>query len=283
MSDQKPLILVTNDDGITAHGIRTLVELMKQLGSVVVVAPNSPQSGMGHAITISNPIRLYPSDIYGDVPAYECSGTPADCVKLAKHHVLKDRAPDLVVSGINHGSNSSISILYSGTMSAAIEAAIEGLPAVGFSLGDYGHEADFSHVGPWVRQVCELALGQGIPAGTALNVNIPKNTGQPLAGLRLCRQARAKWNEEFDTRLDPYKRPYYWLVGTFVNLDAGTDTDEWALAHGYVSVVPCQFDLTAYRGLEMLSQTWQLPLPETQVAAVPPQPLASEDYGPANP
>jgi 5'-nucleotidase len=281
----RPLILVSNDDGITAPGIAQLVRVVSDLGAeVVVVAPDSPQSGMGHAITIGQPMRLTENRVFGSgIEAYQCSGTPADCVKIAKHHVLKDRTPDLVVSGINHGSNASVNVLYSGTMSAAIEAAIEGLPAVGFSLGDYGHDADFSHVGPWVRQVCELALGQGIPAGTALNVNIPKNTGQPLAGLRLCRQARAKWNEEFDTRLDPYKRPYHWLVGTFVNLDQGTDTDEWALAHGYVSVVPCQFDLTAYRGLEMLSQAWQLPLPETQVAAEPLQPLASEDYGPANP
>jgi 5'-nucleotidase len=281
----RPLILVSNDDGITAPGIAHLVRVVSDLGAeVVVVAPDSPQSGMGHAITIGQPLRLTENRVFGpDIEAYQCSGTPADCVKIAKHHVLKDRTPDLVVSGINHGSNASVNVLYSGTMSAAIEAAIEGLPAVGFSLGDYGHDADFSHVGPWVRQVCELALGQGIPAGTALNVNIPKNTGQPLAGLRLCRQARAKWNEEFDTRLDPYKRPYHWLVGTFVNLDNGTDTDEWALAHHYVSVVPCQFDLTAYRGLEQLSQTWQLPLPEPAVAVTPPQPLASEEYGPANP
>jgi 5'-nucleotidase len=280
----RPLILVSNDDGITAPGIRHLVAAMQALGAeVVVVAPNSPQSGMGHAITIGHPLRLDKNPVFGpDVEAYECSGTPADCVKIAKHHVLRDRTPDLVVSGINHGSNASVNVLYSGTMSAAIEAAIEGLPAIGFSLCEYGDDADFSHVGPWVQQVCRQALAHGIPAGTALNVNIPKNAAGPIAGIRLARQARAKWQEEFDQRQDPYQRDYYWLRGSFLNLDPGTDTDEWALAQNYVSVVPCQFDLTAYRGLEMLSQAWQLPLPVADDAPVPPQPMPSEDYGPAN-
>ena len=279
----RPLILVSNDDGITAPGIRRLVEIVHAMGAeVVVVAPDSPQSGMGHAITIGHPLRLTQNPVFGpDVVAYECSGTPADCVKIAKHYILKDRTPDLVVSGINHGSNASVNVLYSGTMSAAIEAAIEGLPAVGFSLCEYGPQADFSHVAEWVTQVCRHALDHGIPAGTALNVNIPKNSDTPIAGLRLGRQARAKWQEEFDRRLDPYQRPYYWLIGSFVNLDAGTDTDEWALAHNYVSVVPCQFDLTAAHGLAQLSASWQLPLPEAHVAAAPPQPVPSGDYGPA--
>jgi 5'-nucleotidase len=204
-STNRPLILVSNDDGITAPGIRHLVEIVQALGAeVVVVAPDSPQSGMGHAITIGHPMRLNEKNIFGpDVQAYECSGTPADCVKIAKHYVLKDRTPDLVVSGINHGSNSSVNVLYSGTMSAAIEAAIEGLPAVGFSLCDYGPKADFSHVAEWVSQVCRHALAHGVPLGTALNVNIPKNSDTPIAGLRLARQARAKWQEEFDRRLVP--------------------------------------------------------------------------------
>ncbi|MBU6121680.1 5'/3'-nucleotidase SurE [Hymenobacter siberiensis] len=280
----RPLILVSNDDGITAPGIRHLVEAMVALGAeVVVVAPDSPQSGMGHAITIGHPLRLTKNPVFGpEVAAYECSGTPADCVKIAKHYVLKDRTPDLVVSGINHGSNASVNVLYSGTMSAAIEAAIEGLPAVGFSLCEYGPNADFSHAAEWVTQVCRHALDHGIPAGTALNVNIPKKSETPIAGLRLARQARAKWQEEFDRRLDPYQRPYYWLVGQFVNLDPGTDTDEWALAHNYVSIVPCKFDLTAMQGLAHLSQQWQLPLPEAQEVAIPPQPVSSEDYGVAN-
>ena len=279
----RPLILVSNDDGITAPGIRYLVEIVHALGAeVVVVAPDAPQSGKGHAITIGNPLRLTKNPIFGpDIEAYECSGTPADCVKIAKHYVLKDRTPDLVVSGINHGSNASVNVLYSGTMSAAIEAAIEGLPAVGFSLCEYGPNADFSHVTEWVTQVCRLALDQGVPAGTALNVNIPKNSATPIAGLRLARQAHAKWQEEFDRRLDPYQRPYYWLIGSFVNLDAGTDTDEWALANNFISVVPCKFDLTATHGLDQLSAHWQLPMPEANIAAVAPQPVPSGDYGPA--
>lgn len=277
---RKPLILISNDDGITAPGIAMLVRVMRRLGEVVVVAPNSPQSGMGHAITIGHPLRLDSSTLFEGVEAYECSGTPADCVKLAKHCVLKDRQPDLVVSGINHGSNSSVNVLYSGTMSAAIEAAIEGLPAIGFSLCEYGHNADFSHAEPWVEHVARQALEHGIPAGTALNVNIPRNSDQPIAGIRLCRQARAKWQEEFDLRHDPYKRPYYWLIGEFVNLDQGTDTDEWALANNYVSIVPCQFDLTALHGLREMNFSWQLSPRFPADATVPAPPLGSANPAP---
>jgi len=255
---RKPLILISNDDGITAPGIAMLVRVMRRIGEVVVVAPNSPQSGMGHAITIGQPLRLDSSTIFEGLEAYECSGTPADCVKLAKHRVLKDRQPDLVVSGINHGSNASVNVLYSGTMSAAIEAAIEGLPAIGFSLCEYGHDADFEHTEAWVEHIARQALEHGIPAGTALNVNIPKKSEQPIAGIRLCRQARAKWQEEFDLRHDPYNRPYYWLIGEFVNLDQGTDTDEWALANNFISIVPCQFDLTALHAVQEMNTNWQL-------------------------
>ena len=282
-SPSRPLILVSNDDSIYAPGIRHLVELLHELNAeIVVVAPADPQSGKGHAITIGHPLRLDKSDRFGpEVQAYACTGTPADCVKIAKHYVLEGRRPDLVVSGINHGSNSSVNVLYSGTMSAAIEAAIEGLPAVGFSLCEYGDAADFSHVGPWVLQVCQQALAQGMPAYTALNVNIPKNAAGPIRGLRLARQAQAKWNERFEQRLDPYQRPYYWLLGEFENHDRGQDTDEAALAAGYVSVVPCRFDLTNYEGLSELAQAWQLPLPPATPTTNAPQPVASEDYGPA--
>ncbi|GAA4387107.1 5'/3'-nucleotidase SurE [Hymenobacter koreensis] len=258
---------------------------MQRLGEVVVVAPNSPQSGMGHAITLGEPLRLDHSRRFEGVEAYECSGTPADCVKVAKHHVLKDRPADLVVSGVNHGSNSSVNVLYSGTMSAAIEAAIEGMPAIGFSLCDYASDADFSHAEPWIEHIARQALANGIPAGTALNVNIPKKSDDPIAGIRLCRQARAKWQEEFDMRHDPYKRPYYWLMGNFVNLDHGDDTDEWALAHNFISIVPCQYDLTAYHGLPHMNQSWELQLPGQPAPAVPtkPHPVGPENYGPANP
>ena len=279
-SARTPLILISNDDGITAPGIATLVRIMRRIGEVVVVAPNSPQSGMGHAITIGTSWRLDASTIFEGIEAYECSGTPADCVKLAKHHVLKDRRPDLVVSGINHGSNSSVNVLYSGTMSAAIEAAIEGLPAIGFSLCDYGHGADFSHVEGWVEHLTRQALAHGIPQGTALNVNIPKKSDQPIQGARLCRQARAKWQEEFDLRYDPHNRPYYWLVGNFVNEDQGQDTDEYALAHNYISIVPCQFDLTALHALREMNASWQLsPTPAGAAPEAAPH-LGSAQPGP---
>ena len=253
MSVHKPLILVTNDDGITSHGIRTVVELMQQLGRVVVVAPNSPQSGMGHAITIDNPIRLHPSDMFADVIAYECSGTPADCVKLAKHHVLKDTAPDLVVSGINHGSNLSISVLYSGTMSAAIEGAIEGIPSIGFSLADFSSRPDFSHVHDAILTIARNVLEHGLTRGVALNVNFPVRKAEPLQGIKVCRQANGKWQEIFDERRDPHGRRYFWLEGEFVNHDTdATDTDIAALAQNYASIVPCQFDMTHYGAMTEL-------------------------------
>ncbi len=256
---KKPLILVSNDDGITSNGIRHLVEVMKQLGEVIVVAPDSPQSGMGHAITIGNTLRLDETDIYGpDVKAYKCSGTPADCVKLAKHHILKDHKPDLIVSGINHGSNTSISVLYSGTMSAAIEGAIEGTPSIGFSLCDYGHDADFSHTLHYVKAIAAQVLKTGLPKHTTLNVNFPPKRNEALKGVKICRQAHARWQEEFDQRYDPNGRRYFWLAGNFVNYDKGEDNDEWAIANNYVSVVPCQFDLTAHHTISILNDDWEI-------------------------
>ncbi len=249
---KKPLILISNDDGITAPGIRVLVEEMKKLGDVMVVAPNSPQSGMGHAITIGETLRLVKSNIFNGVPAYECSGTPADCIKLAKHHILHDKSPDLVVSGVNHGSNTSVSVLYSGTMSAAIEAAIEGLPAIGFSLCDYSHEASFEHIRKYVFRIAEYVLNNGLEEGVALNVNFPPEKKEPIKGLRISRQAIAKWQEEFDERVDPQGQTYFWLTGRFINNDLSEETDEWAIANNYVSVVPCQYDFTAYKSLNNL-------------------------------
>lgn len=254
----RPLILVSNDDGITSKGIRTLVAIASKIGEVVVVAPNSPQSGMGHAITIGNTLRLDKNNIFDQTEAYECSGTPADCVKLAKNHLLTDRKPDLVVSGINHGSNTSISVLYSGTMSAAIEAAIEGLPSIGFSLCDYDSDPDFSHVETYVEKIILQALKNGLPKNTALNVNFPPKRNEELKGIKICRQARAKWQEAFDQRFDPNGRRYFWMAGNFVNFDKGEDNDEWAIANNYVSVVPCQFDMTAHHAISQLNDEWDL-------------------------
>lgn len=252
----KPLILVSNDDGITSKGIRVLVSVMKKIGDVVVVAPDSPQSGMGHAITIGETLRLYEEEIFEDVIAYKSSGTPADCVKLAKHYVLKDRTPDLVVSGINHGSNTSISVLYSGTMSAAIEGALEGLPSIGFSLCDYSSKADFSHVEEWVEKIARQVLERGIPKGVALNVNFPPKRNERIKGLKICRQADAKWQEEFAERYDPTGRKYFWMAGNFVNFDKGEDNDEWAIANNYISIVPCQYDLTAHHAISQINKDW---------------------------
>jgi 5'-nucleotidase len=255
----KPLILVSNDDGITSKGILTLVNAMKALGDVIVVAPNSPQSGMGHAITVGETLRLEENFIFEGVKAYECSGTPADCVKMARHFVLKgQRQPDVIVSGVNHGSNSSISVLYSGTMSAAIEGAIEGTPSIGFSLCDYTAHADMSHISHYLKVITQQVLDKGLPKGVALNVNFPPKRNEPIKGIRICRQANAKWVEEFDQRFDPNGRRYFWMVGNFVNFDKGEDNDEWAIANNYISVVPCQFDLTAHAAIPVLNEEWNI-------------------------
>ena len=253
----KPLILVTNDDGITAPGIKSLVSVARKFGKVVVVAPDSPQSGMGHAITLTKPLRLHPSDMFEGIRSYECSGTPVDCVKIAVDKVL-DRKPDLCISGINHGSNSSINVIYSGTMSAAVEAALEGIPSIGFSLCDFAHDADFSVARYAAEKVITQVLKYGLEDNTLLNVNVPKVKLEELEGIKICRQAMAKWEEEFDARKDPHGREYFWLTGKFVNNDKGEDTDEWALAHKYVSVVPVQYDLTAHKGIDFINQNWDL-------------------------
>jgi 5'-nucleotidase len=259
----RPNILVVNDDGITAPGIKNLIEAVQEFGNVVVVAPDGPQSGMGHAITIGKPLRFDKVDLYPGVEMYKCSGTPVDCVKLAVNNIFKGKKPDLCVSGINHGLNNSINVIYSGTMSAAVEGAIEGIPSIGFSLDDYTQEADFSHCHQFIKSISQQVLEHGLPAATLLNVNFPK--GADLKGIKICRQANAKWAEEFDERKDPYGRPYYWLTGVFQNNDKGEDTDVWALEHGYVSVVPVQFDLTAHHAIPLLN-TWTFDQQDNQQA-----------------
>lgn len=254
---QKPLILVTNDDGITAPGIRNLIQVMSTLGDVVVVAPDSPQSGMGHAITINDTLYCDPVTVEKDtkIQEYSCSGTPADCVKLATQQIL-DRKPDLCVSGVNHGSNSSINVIYSGTMSAAVEAGVEGIPAIGFSLLDYSSNAFFEHCNPYIKSISKNVLENGLPKGIVLNVNFPKVSEHPLKGVKVCRQAKARWVEDFDKRTNPQGREYYWLTGEFINQDKGQDTDEWALENNFVSIVPVQFDLTAHHYIQDLNN-WE--------------------------
>ncbi|MCC6281607.1 MAG: 5'/3'-nucleotidase SurE [Saprospiraceae bacterium] len=248
----KPLILVTNDDGIVAPGIRALVEIASEMGEVVVVAPDSPQSGKGHAITIHDPLRLKKVNVFEGIEAWECSGTPVDCVKLAKHVVLKDRVIDLCVSGINHGSNASINIIYSGTLSAAMEAALEGIKSIGFSLDDFSFDADFKPGMPWIRKIMQYTLAHPFESGNLLNVNIPKLSADNLKGLRICRQADGRWIEKFVEGRDPSGQPYYWLSGKFVNSDHSDDTDILALQNGFISVVPSMHDLTNYKAMGSL-------------------------------
>ncbi len=247
----KPVILITNDDGIMAPGIRNLIAFMLEIGDVVVVAPDKGQSGMGHAVTITQPLRLQKIAINGTHQEFSCSGTPVDCVKLAVNKVLH-RKPDLLVSGINHGSNSSINVIYSGTMSAAIEGAMEGIPSIGFSLLDYRVDADFVSSKRYIQSIVRNVLQHGLPPHNCLNVNIPAVKEDQIKGVRICRQASANWVEEFDHRKDPHGRDYYWLTGKFELYEDVDETDEWALKHNYISVVPIQFDFTAHHLISKL-------------------------------
>ncbi len=251
MRKADPKILVVNDDGITAPGIKVLIEEMQKIGKVTVVAPDKPQSGMGHAITIGEPLRLDHIDLYSGVEMYKCSGTPVDCVKLAVNKIFGGKKPDICVSGVNHGLNNSINVLYSGTMSAAVEGALEGIPSIGFSLDDFSYDADFDPCRSYVRSISQQVLQHGLPANTLLNVNFPQ--GNRLKGVKICRQATAKWQEVFDERVDPRDREYYWMVGRFQLEDRGEDTDSYALNNGYVSIVPTQFDMTAHHAIPTLN------------------------------
>jgi len=254
----KKLILVTNDDGITAPGIRALVGEMQLLGEVVVVAPDSPQSGQGHAITLTKPIRLKKVDIFNGIEAYECTGTPADCVKLAKNVLLKDRTIDLCVSGINHGSNASINIIYSGTMSAAMEASIEGINSIGFSLLDFSYKADFSGAAHYARKLAHDVLRNGLEDCNLLNVNIPAVPLKEIKGIKVCRQAEGNWKETFQEGKDPRGQKYYWLTGEFTHNGHPEDTDLFALEHNYVSVVPSGHDLTDHKAIPAISKLEKL-------------------------
>ena len=255
---ERPIILVTNDDGITAPGIKSLVDAVRDLGDVVVVAPDKPQSGMGHAITIGVPLRLNKVTVFFDgVQAWQTNGTPVDCVKLAVDKILH-RKPDICLSGINHGANHSINVIYSGTMSAAMEASIESIPSIGFSLLDYSIDADFSASKFYVHKIVESLMKKKLTRHFLLNVNIPQGPLEVLKGIKVCRQAYAKYDEDFDERIDPHGKKYYWLTGEFKNFDKGEDTDVWALQNNYVSVVPVQFDLTNYELKKQLEKSWDI-------------------------
>lgn len=253
MENDRPLILVTNDDGIQAKGIRNLVEAVGEFGDIVIVAPDKPQSGMGHAITVNNVLRLDPSPLYKGYAAFSCTGTPVDCVKLAISEVMH-RKPDLLVSGINHGENSASNVLYSGTMSAAVEGAMDDIPSIGFSLLDFSPSADFTASRWVVKEVVKRALSNEFPRNTCLNVNIPQLSKEEIKGTRICRQARAYWKDSFDKRLDQFGKPYFWLKGEFNRDDWSEDTDIWALDNGYVSIVPTQYDMTAYHAISDINE-----------------------------
>jgi 5'-nucleotidase len=256
--NKQPIILITNDDGVTAPGIRALVEAVKGLGKIIVVAPDKPQSGMGHAITIGSPLRMQKVNVFEGVEAYSTSGTPVDCVKLAVDKVIHSK-PDICLSGINHGANHSINVIYSGTMSAALEASIESIPSIGFSLLDLSIEADFTAAKKYARILVEHVLNsKQQDKHLCLNVNIPKGEEKLIKGIKICRQAYAKYEEEFDERKDPHGRRYYWLTGEFINFDKGKDTDVWALKNNFVSVVPVQFDLTNHLLKTKLEKNWKL-------------------------
>ncbi len=251
--NKERLILVTNDDGIDARGLRALVEVGQEFGDVVVIAPTDPQSAMSHAITVKVPIRVYKEHLYDSVTAYSCNGTPVDCVKMAINRILP-RKPDLILSGINHGGNSSSSVLYSGTMGAALEGCLNHIPSIGFSLLEFSSNADFTGAQKIAQQIISLVLKYGLPQGVCLNVNIPYLPYHQLAGIKVCRQNHGVWREEFEHRTDPAGFDYYWLTGTFEDLEPNaTDTDEWALRNNYVSVVPVQFDFTAYKAIPLIA------------------------------
>jgi 5'-nucleotidase len=252
-SQNKPLILITNDDGVEAKGLEALIDAIRPLGSIVAVAPADPQSGMSHAITVKVPLRITKLRDEADLTIYKCYGTPVDCVKMALNHLLPHK-PDLLLSGINHGSNSAASVFYSGTMGAALEGCINEITSIGYSLLNLDHDADFSTAKYYADIVTRMVLKNGLPKSICLNVNIPDIELDKIAGIKVCRQNKGFWREEFDQRIYPAGKHYFWLTGVFHNTEPdATDTDEWALNNSYVSVVPLKTDLTCHNTLSELN------------------------------
>lgn len=255
--EKERLILITNDDGIHAKGLKALIKAVEPFGNLAIVAPDGPNSGMSHAITVKVPLRYKFFQNGNSKTYYSCNGTPVDCIKIAMTVIL-EKKPDLIVSGINHGSNSAASIFYSGTMAAAMEGSMIGIPSIGFSLTNHSHKADFTAAIKIISTIIEKTIQNGLPHGVALNVNIPDVDKNKIKGIKICRQTKGYWQEEFDKRTDPSRGDYYWLAGKFINLEPDAqDTDEWALKNNYVSVVPVPVDLTAYSFLNKLKK-WNL-------------------------
>ena len=251
-----PLILITNDDGYQSKGIQSLISSVKDIGEVMIVAPEGPQSGMGHAITVNQSIRCKTTSFHGSLVAYSCSGTPVDCIKMGIY-LLNGRRPDIILSGINHGTNVSTNILYSGTMGAAVEGALERIPSIGFSLTDNDENADFSYSKKIVSLLTKKVLKNGIKKGTCLNVNIPNVDESNIKGIKVCRQGRAFWKDDFDKRIDPSGKSYYWLTGSFSSKESQIDTDINYLENNFVTIVPTQFDMTCYNSISELKK-WEL-------------------------
>jgi 5'-nucleotidase len=253
-NNAKPTILVTNDDGIHANGLWALVDAVKPLGNVVVISSSKSNSGKSHSVTLEEPLYYHKVKEESGLVVYVCSGTPVDCVKLGLNMIL-DKLPDFIVSGINHGSNSSVSILYSGTMGAAIEGSLNGVPSVGFSLTAFDADLDFEPAKKMAGRIMQNVVNHGISPGVCLNVNIPYVKLSEIKGVKVCRQTRGLWVEKFDRRFHPHGKEYLWLTGNFENSEPeSTDTDEFALANNYVSIVPVQIDLTAYSEIQTLKE-----------------------------
>jgi len=253
VKQNKPLIFISNDDGIQANGLQTLIEAIKPFGDIFVVAPEKGESGKSHAITMNVPIRVTKILEKDNIVIYSCTGTPVDSVKLAINQLLP-RKPDYLVSGINHGSNASISVLYSGTMGVAIEGCLNGIPSIGFSVLDHSSNADFSIAKAYIGSIFKNVMENGLPSGTCLNVNFPVVPLNQIKGVKVCRQTKGVWKEEFEKRKDPHNSDYYWLTGDFNNFEPdANDTDEWALANNYISIVPILVDLTSNLGIKHLS------------------------------
>ena len=252
--ERKPTILVTNDDGYLAKGLIKLANLMSQIGKVLVVSTEQIKSAQGHSMTINEPLRLRKLETNGNFEMYVLNGCPVDCAKVGFQMIL-DEYPDILVSGINHGSNASTNVIYSGTMAAVVEACMDGIPAVGFSVEDYSHDANFNHVDKYILDITRKVLDEGLPKGVCLNVNFPKySEGNPIKGVKICRQAKARWKEIFDQRKDPHGRDYFWIGGEFIIEDDGTDTDIYALKNNYASIVPTHYDWTAYDAMNELKK-----------------------------
>jgi 5'-nucleotidase len=250
----RPLILISNDDGVNAKGIRELIETLRDVAELVVMAPDGPRSGAACAITSEYPVRPTLLVEEEGLKIYRCNGMPVDCVKLAMY--MLGKRPDLVIGGINHGDNSSVNVHYSGTMGVVIEGCLKGIPAIGFSLCDHDADADFGPMIPYVRRITEEVLAKGLPKGTCLNVNVPKTS--ELQGVRICRQTDASWGSEWARGQHPKGGEYFWLTGKFTNNEPeAQDADRWALEHGYVAITPIQIDMTAYALINEL-KTWDL-------------------------